>query len=343
MSRVTSLYAATAMTLMSMATSASAEKVQRYAAPVQARIIDNFRIGSDQALFGPLAFVGGLEMVSSQQHFGALSDIVLDDAQTGLLAVADTGFWLKATLTRDPQTHRLTGISNAIMADMARADGQPLRDKWLSDAEGLVQTDAGIVVSFEREHRIETHRPSQETGFYVLDSTRLPPVDVAELRHNRGFEGIDIAPDATAWPQAIVGISEKSLDANGNIMGFVEPVDAPSFEFSLMRSDGYDVTDLGFLPDGGLLVLERRFTIQSGVAMRIRHIEADALQSGATVNAAVWVEADMRHQIDNMEGMHVSIDADGTPRITLVSDDNHSILQRNLLLEFRLVGFGQSR
>lgn len=321
-----------------IAATADEERVQIYAAPIQARIIEQFRIGSEQQLFGPLAFVGGLEMVSSQSHFGALSALILDEAQTGIVAVADTGFWFKGELVRDPETRRLVGVENALMAEMARSDGKPLRDKWLADAEGLAKTPTGVAVSFEREHRIETHAPNAESGFYILQDIVLPPVDPNELRHNRGFEGIAIAPESTAWPGALVGISEKSLDDNGNFMGFVAPVNGPSFEFSLARSEGFDVTDIGFLPDGGLLVLERRFTIQSGVAMRIRHVAPGALQTGKTVDAAIWVEADMRHQIDNMEGLDVSIDPDGTPRITLVSDDNHSILQRNLLLEFRLVG-----
>lgn len=332
------LRATTAFALSLCSGVAAADTVQIYAAPIQSRVIEQFRIGSEQQLFGPFAFAGGLEMVSSQSHFGALSAIALDDAQTGALGVADTGFWFKATLVRDEQTRRLTGVENALMADMARSDGTPLRDKWLADAEGLALTETGVVVSFEREHRIETHSPNAETGFYILQDSVLPPVDPSELRHNRGFEGIDIAPASTPWPGALVGISEKSLDANGNIMGFVALRDGTSFEFSIARDDSFDVTDVSFLPDGGLLVLERRFTVQSGVAMRIRHIEPGALQKGATVQAAIWMQADMRYQIDNMEGMDVSIDPDGTPRITLVSDDNHSILQRNLLLEFRLVG-----
>lgn len=326
------------LALLGCLSTAYAQEGQIHQTPVETRVISDFKIGSDQKLFGPLAFVGGLEMVSSQQHFGALSGLVLDDSQRQMVAVADTGFWLRATLERDAATNQLVGIRAGQMAEMKNADGQPLRDKWLADAEGIAVIQDMIVVSFERVHRVENHRYDPASGFYQLDSVRTLPVDLNELRNNRGFEGIDIAPATTPWPGALVGISEKSLDANGNIMGFVAPENEPSFEFSLSRSDGYDVTDLSFLPDGSLLVLERRFTIQSGVAMRIRHIETAAIHSDATVDASVWLEADMRYQIDNMEGMEVSTDPDGTPRITLISDDNHSILQRNLLLEFRLVG-----
>ncbi|MCY1559240.1 hypothetical protein D9M68_962560 [compost metagenome] len=54
------------------------------------------------------------------------------------------------------------------------------------------------------------------------------------------------------------------------------------------------------------------------------------------VDGEVIFEADMRHQIDNMEGLDVVVRPDGEVRVIVVSDDNHSILERNLMLEFRL-------
>ena len=37
-----------------------------------------------------------------------------------------------------------------------------------------------------------------------------------------------------------------------------------------------------------------------------------------------------------MEGLDVLPEPDGSVRLIVVSDDNHSILQRTLMLEFRL-------
>jgi hypothetical protein len=54
------------------------------------------------------------------------------------------------------------------------------------------------------------------------------------------------------------------------------------------------------------------------------------------VDGKVIFEANSREQIDNMEGIDVFRAADGTLHLILVSDDNHSILQRSLMLEFRL-------
>jgi len=47
--------------------------------------------------------------------------------------------------------------------------------------------------------------------------------------------------------------------------------------------------------------------------------------------------ADMGSQIDNMEGVSVHRDSSGALVLTLLSDDNFSLLQRTLLLQFTLV------
>jgi hypothetical protein len=70
--------------------------------------------------------------------------------------------------------------------------------------------------------------------------------------------------------------------------------------------------------------------------MRIRRLAAADIRPGAVVDGEVLLEADMSYQIDNMEGLDVVSRPDGDMRVILVSDDNHSILERNLMLEFRL-------
>jgi len=70
--------------------------------------------------------------------------------------------------------------------------------------------------------------------------------------------------------------------------------------------------------------------------MRIRRIAGADIRPDAVVDGKVIFEANSREQIDNMEGIDVFRAADGTLHLILVSDDNHSILQRSLMLEFRL-------
>ena len=62
----------------------------------------------------------------------------------------------------------------------------------------------------------------------------------------------------------------------------------------------------------------------------------ETIIKGAVVDGPVLVEADMAYQIDNMEALDVWTRSDGRLIVSLMSDDNHSLLQRNLYLEFIL-------
>jgi hypothetical protein len=57
---------------------------------------------------------------------------------------------------------------------------------------------------------------------------------------------------------------------------------------------------------------------------------------GAVLDSPELIVADMAYQVDNMEGLSVHREADGTLVLTMVSDDNFSPLQRTLLLQFTL-------
>ncbi len=311
-------------------------QAQTGAFDVTSRIIKQFLIGSNQIQFGPLEFAGGLEMVGTSRDFGAISGIDLASDQSTFIAVADTGFWIRGKIDRR-EDNAPSGLSNVLIAEITDATGAPIRKKWQADAEGIIVDGQQVIISFERAHRIANYLESAGAALKLLDEF-APPVPLYELRNNRGFEGIAIAPVTSSLDGSLVGISEKSLDNNRNIMGFVKSTTAETFEFSVARKDEFDITDLAFLPDGDLIILERRFNMSDGIGMRLRHIESTDIQSKATVDGPIILEADFLYQIDNMEGLTITIDPDGTPRLTLVSDDNHSLLQRNLLLEFRLTG-----
>ena len=55
------------------------------------------------------------------------------------------------------------------------------------------------------------------------------------------------------------------------------------------------------------------------------------------LDGPILIEADMGYQIDNMEGVSVHRTPDNELVLTLVSDDNFSILQRTILLQFTLL------
>ena len=61
-------------------------------------------------------------------------------------------------------------------------------------------------------------------------------------------------------------------------------------------------------------------------------------REGASPTARFMLEADMGYQIDNMErASPCTVLRAAKPLLTLVSDDNFSVIQRNLLLQFAIV------
>jgi hypothetical protein len=300
---------------------------------VTARPISEFRIGRAERQFGPFEFVGGLELTANSRHFGALSAFRFTKPGRDFVGVADTGFWFFGTVTHDEEG-RPTGIADFRMEPMAGADGRGFAHKWQVDAEGLAVQDGVATVGFERHHRIAEFKLNpgdMGTALRTLDF--LVPAD--ELRQNRGFETVVHAPKSGPLAGGLVVVSEKSLDKNGNIFGAV--LDGPRKGiFTVKRNGNFDITDGAFLPDGDLLLLERSFSMADGVKMRLRRIEAETIAQGKIADGPVLLDTDMAYQIDNMEAIDVWRRDDGQLMVSMMSDDNHSMLQRNLYLEFVL-------
>jgi hypothetical protein len=323
-----------AFLLAFLATPAPAQSQLLEQIPLDARQITNFHIGHDETRFGPLEFVGGLSL-TGRGDFGALSSIRFLDPGTNFIGVADTGFWYFGTIERDADL-RPVGMTDFRMQPMVDDDGHAIDGKWRTDAEGIAVSSSTVTASFERDHKILEFRLEPDD----MKATTGPVaflVPEAELRQNRGFETIAYAPADGPLAGARVAVTEHSVDDDGN--SYAAILEGPrKGVFKVARSDDFDITDGAFLPDGDLLLLERRFSIAAGVAMRLRRIEADTIRPGGIADGPVLLLADMAYQIDNMEGLDVWRRADGALIVSLVSDDNHSILQRNLYLEFVLIG-----
>ncbi|MCY0092502.1 esterase-like activity of phytase family protein [Hoeflea ulvae] len=302
---------------------------------IRSRLIPNFRVGSDEIRFGAFEFTGGLELSSSHQSLGAMSAIRLAEDRGRFLGVMDTGNWYAGRFERDDKG-RLIGVTDFSVSPIIGANGDSSDEKWKFDAEGLALRGDEALVSFERVSRVDIY-PAMAPGKSKPLGSLPVVIPLKELRHNRGLEAIAVAPPASPLAGAVIAVSEKSLNASGDIYAAILSGRSTGV-FFVKRHPPFDVTDGDFLPNGDLLLLERRFSIAEGVGMRIRRIDGSRLGVGNLVDGPVILEADFGDQIDNMEGLDVSTDAEGQIYVTLVSDDNHSILQRNLILEFRYMG-----
>lgn len=319
-----------ALLLTTSSLSAAAEQ-----AVVESRQITHFRNGSEETRFGPFEFLGGIEMNAPDERlFGAWSGLRMRADGRSFVGILDTGHWIWGALERDA-SGRINGLSGVSMEKMRNASGGTDPGKSRMDAESLALRQNDILVGFEQWHRVDVYSGSDLSTARPRRSLPLP-FPTSRLRGNGGLEALAVAPSGSPLKGAAVAIAEKSVDKNGRLYAGI--LDGPlKGAFSVVRRDDYDVTDGAFLANGDMLLLQRRFSLATGVAMRIARIAAADIRPGAVIEPQILLEAGSGYQIDNMEGLDVFTGPDGSTHVILVSDDNHSILQRNLMLEFRLL------
>ena len=327
-------------TLLVMTQTLSAKSADTPQAPITTTVsaipISFDRDKPDRTVFGKLTFRSGLNLFAKSRHFGGYSGLALNKAGTALLAVSDAGTVMRATLDYDGR--KLKALQDVVIGPILGKDGKPLHASSKRDAEGLAliggDTRTGkAFVSFERKHRIMRY-PFTAKRFGPPDRAVVIPKDARRMSGNRGFEAIALIR-AGRLKGTIVAFSERLKDRKGNLKGWLIGGRKPG-AITLRRIAGFDITDAAGLPDGGIVLLERRFRYSEGVKMRIRRISAAELKPGALIKGEVLLEAADNLNIDNMEAIAVHRSASGETILTLMSDDNFSPFQRSLIMQFAM-------
>ena len=306
------------------------------ATTVTAIPIDFDRDNPSRKEFGKLIFRAGLNLFAKSIYFGGYSAMAIDPSGHSLLAISDAGSWMRATLNYDGR--KLKGLSDVSLGPLLGTDGKPLRDDVLRDSEGMTLVDGDTTqgtayVSFERKHRIARY-PFTAAKFGPPTGTiPLPPTSKG-MTANSGLEAITMIRTG-ALKGTLVIFAEHLTDKNGNLRGWLIGGPAPG-EIVLKRLAGFDITDAAALPDGGIVVLERKFNYSEGIQMRIRRIAASELKRGAPIMGEVLLEANDSLNIDNMEAIAATRAPSGETVLTLMSDDNFSVIQRTLIMQFAL-------
>lgn len=278
---------------------------------------------------GRLRFRGGLELSSEQGVFGGLSGMEVMENER-VIAISDNGDWFEARLELN-EAGDLIGARNWRTAMMRNEQGAPFPNKSAGDSEDLAQlTDGRFAVSFEQSQTIRIYDLNRDGPF----GPALPGPVLAETRSlpdNAGLEALTSSGDgllivgAEGGERATTPIWRTMLDAR-------EPV-APSARYPL--AEGFSLTSLDRLPDGGYVALERFFAPVIGPRARITRFDVDANGAIANVEELARIAAPM--PVDNFEAISAIRTADGATRLYVVSDDNFSRRQRTLLLAFDII------
>lgn len=313
-------------------------QIQRYASEPVAIEVDATPITSfdtrdpSQVRFGALTFRGGLALTAKHSAFGGISGIHIERDGARFIAVTDRGSWLRGRIVYD--NGRPAGIADAELAPILGADGTPLAARKWFDVESLTERDGVLYIGIERVDQIVRFNYRRD-GLQARGEVVKVPADFKSFARNKGLECLAAPPHGAPYAGALIAVTEASLDADGNLRAFALD-GAKTVRFSVKRSDDFDVSDCGILPTGDLVLLERRFSMTRGLAMRLRRVPLASIGEGALVDGPALTQADLAYQIDNMEGVGIHRTPEGETVLTLVSDDNFSPIQRNLLLQFTL-------
>ena len=210
--------------------------------------------------------------------------------------------------------------------------GRALRYKRRSDAESLAALSDGLAVGFEHDHRIWRY-PYGGAPFAARPAPIAPPPGIARAPDNLGLEAL------TALPGGRLFALTEGLEASSDTLrGWIG--DGPGYAhwqpFEWVRHGRFAPSGAATLPDGGILVLERRFTLIGGLAARIVRVAPGDIRPGVRLDGAEIATFDGNLIRDNFEGIDAVRGRGGETLVYLVSDDNYSRLQRTLLLMFVL-------
>ena len=284
--------------------------------------------------YGSLEFRSGLVLTSSFKGFGGLSALHLDNKGEQFISLSDKGDWFTGRLVYSGK--KLSGMADVMSAPMLGSDGRTLASRDWFDTEALTFDGTYAYVGIERVNQIVRFDFSKGGIQSRGEPIAVPPA-LSKLPFNKGIESLVFVPKDQPLAGTLIAIAERGLDASGNNMGFLIGGPSPG-QFSVIRTNDFDISDaMLLLATGDLLILERKFSYAKGVGIRIRRISLSSVKPNAVIDGPTIFECDLGYEIDNMEGIDAHVTTEGETVLTLISDDNFSMIQRTLLLQFTLV------
>jgi len=282
--------------------------------------------------FGALEYRSGLVLTSRYHGFGGLSGIRLDAKGERFIAISDKGGWFTGRIVYSG--HAMTGLAEVEAAPLLGPDGRPITQRGWFDSESIALDGSLVYIGLERVNQVLRYDFAEGFTRARGEVVQMPPA-VKKLPNNKGLEGLVVVPKGLPLAGTLIALSERGLDDSGNLLAFLVGGPQPG-QFSIRRTDNFDISDAVILQSGDLLILERKFSIIAGVGIRIRRLALQDIAPGALVDGPSIFDADFSEEIDNMEGIDAHVTEEDDTVLTLVSDDNFSLIQRTLLLQFTL-------
>lgn len=283
----------------------------------------------EQRRVGELLWRGTLEISSADPRFGGFSALRIGADGRTLTALNDKGHWLTAQLRHDSKGH-LSGLDQGEMAAYLSPSGRPVAASSALDAESMtVLPDGDWLVGFEWNHRLWRY-PAGSRPLTAAPRVYPPPPWLGRVPSNKGMEALVTLPDG-----GVLAFTE-GLERGDGLAAFLHRKNKWHLNSYLAQAN-FQPTDAGLLPDGDVLVLERRFTLLGGLSARLMRLEENQIKPRGDLTGSELALLQRPLTLDNMEGLAIHRNPAGETLIYLISDDNFNLLQRTLLMLFALV------
>lgn len=265
-----------------------------------------------------------------------LSGLAWDEDERLLYAVSDRGYLLH--MQPRFEQGRIVGVELAAAYDL-RGRKEDRLAQYLADAEGMaiingsngVTGDAELLISFEGAPRVDRYRPNGQW----IGSVPLPGM----LRDGSQYACRNCQLEAIAL-DPVLGLllaPQRPLRGQPRDLHSIYDERSRAWSFPSIAGSHCSLVDLASTPQGGLLVLERRYrNVFSPIVIAIRRLRMDPERQpnggAAVVEDLAILDNTRGWSLDNFEGLTHHRDN----RYFMVSDDNNSALQSTLLLYFEL-------
>jgi len=268
---------------------------------------------------GPaLRFLTGWSLASDDPRFGGISGMHVENG--AVIAISDVGILLRFPV---PGARALP-----VRFDPLAEGPGPRTRKSNRDSEALLIRDGRLWAAFERHNMIWR---------YDLSSLRAEsaarPEAMRRWRGNRGSEALVRLADGRFLAFAEGRDDGGTFSAAVLFAGDPAVPGTPAARLRYRRPAGFRATDAALLPDGRILILNRRFRLLEGWSARL---VVAKIGEGEVIEGREIAALGAPLAVDNMEALSVTLEA-GRTIVWIASDDNFSPLQRTLLLKFALV------
>lgn len=275
---------------------------------------------------GALTYLGGVRLESPDPAFGGFSAMhVASDGRITLLS--DAGNVVSFRLDRAWQ------VVDPQFSDLGAGPGWE-RHKSRRDSESLAGDPATgrFWVGFEGRNAI----------FRFTDITLSKSSGYASPMVMRGWPTNGGAETLIHLQRGgFIAISETGFWQAGGARAAVrfadDPVDHPDrgFRFAYAPPKGYDPSDGVQLPDGRLLILNRRISPTEWFTAKLVLVDLRDIRRGATVAGREIATLDAPATRDNFEAVAVTREG-GALILWMATDDNLQWPEQSLLFKFRL-------